>query len=105
MHGVRGLHTVQLERRLRVVEGKGKYGSLMSEIRQEQAAQPPPVLLPEKRPALTGKRSAAGWKQKSVLLREESVGRAQERLRRRGDKTDFSDLMQAILDAWLAAPE
>lgn len=88
-----------------MVESKGKYGSLLSEIRQEQSIQPPAVLLPEKRPILTGKRSAVGWRQKSVLLKEENVSRAQERLKRRGDKTDFSDLMQAILGAWLASPE
>jgi hypothetical protein len=82
-------------------EGKEKYGSLLSEIRQEQKNQPPAVFLPEKRPVLTGKRSAAGWKQKAVLLKEE----AQERLRRRGDKTDFSDLMQALLEGWLATLE
>jgi hypothetical protein len=27
------------------------------------------------------------------------------RVKRRGDKTDFSDLMQALLEAWLATPE
>jgi len=30
---------------------------------------------------------------------------ASARLRRRGDRTDFSDLMQALLEAWLATPE
>jgi len=88
-----------------MAEGKGKYGSLMSEIRQEQTHQPAAVLLPERRPVLLGKRSTPGWKQKSVLLKEESVRGAQERLRKRGDSTDFSDLMQALLEAWLITPE
>jgi aryl carrier-like protein len=42
-----------------------------------------------------------GWRQKAVLLAEESILRATERLKRRGDRTDFSDLMQALLEAWL----
>jgi hypothetical protein len=32
-----------------MTEGKGKYGSLLSEIRNKQTPQPPTVLLPEKR--------------------------------------------------------
>lgn len=89
-----------------MAEGKGKYGSLLSEIRQEQRApSPPTVLLPERRPMLSGKRSRPGWRQKSVLLKEESIQRASERLKRRGDRTDFSDLMQALLEAWLKTAE
>ena len=42
-------------------------------------------------------------KQKSVLLKEESIQRARERLRRSGDRMDFSDLMQALLETWLDA--
>jgi hypothetical protein len=37
--------------------------------------------------------------------KEESILRASERLKRRGDRANFSDLMQALLEAWLAAPE
>jgi hypothetical protein len=90
-----------------MAENKGKYGNLLSEIRQEQFAQPEPpsALLPEKHPVLSGKRSTPGWKQKAVLLKEESINRAHERLRRRGDRTDFSDLMQALLERWLATPD
>jgi hypothetical protein len=66
--------------------------------------EPPTVLLPVKAPIPSGKRSTPGWKQKSVLLKEESVDRANELLKRRGDRTDFSDLMQALLDAWLNTP-
>jgi hypothetical protein len=35
----------------------------------------------------------------------ESVARATERLKRRNDRTDFSYLMQALLEAWLGPPE
>ena len=68
-------------------------------------AKPPAVLLPEKPPLPLGKRSTPGWKQKSVLLKEESIAQATARLARRGDKTDFSDLMQALLEAWLSTPD
>jgi hypothetical protein len=63
------------------------------------------VLLPEKAPPPQGKRSMPGWKQKAVLLKEASVEEALQRLKRRGDRTDFSDLMQALLEAWLMTPE
>lgn len=64
----------------------------------------PQILLPEKAP-LQGKRSMPGWRQKAVLLKEASVDEALARLKRRGDRTDFSDLMQALLEAWLGTPE
>ena len=46
-----------------------------------------------------------GWKQKAVLLKEESIARANARLKTRADRTDFSDLMQALLEAWLQTSE
>jgi hypothetical protein len=42
---------------------------------------------------------------KAVLLKEESIERATERMKRRNRRTDFSDLMQALLDAWLQTLE
>jgi hypothetical protein len=63
------------------------------------------IALPMKPEPPKGKRSSAGWRQKAVLLREESILRATERLKRRNDRTDFSDLMQALLEAWLDTPE
>jgi hypothetical protein len=86
-----------------VTNKPGKYAAALAAMQPPTQTQA--VLLPERRPVLLGKRSTPGWKQKSVLLKEESINRANERLRRRGDSTDFSDLMQAILDAWLATPE
>jgi hypothetical protein len=92
-----------------MAEGKGKYGGLLSEIRNEQVqAKPPavlPVLIPAKPPAPAGKRSDPAYIQKGVFLRKETIQSASERLSRRGDKTDFSDLLQALLVAWLASPE
>jgi aryl carrier-like protein len=46
-----------------------------------------------------------GWRQKSVLLKQASIEQAAQRLKQRGDRTDFSDLMQALLEAWLQTPE
>jgi hypothetical protein len=81
-----------------------KWEKTLSALNAPPKAEAPTVLLPIKPPRESGKRSTPGWKQKSVLLKEESVYRATERLKRRGDKTDFSDLVQALLDAWLDSP-
>lgn len=91
---------------------RGKY-SILAEIQKEiqkeqETAQPLaglPVLLPEKRPLYTGKRSDTAYTQKGVFLKKESIERATQRLKTRGDKTDFSDLMQALLEAWLQTSE
>jgi hypothetical protein len=45
------------------------------------------------------------YTQKGAFLKKETIRLANERLSRRPDKTDFSDLLQALLEAWLAAPE
>jgi len=63
------------------------------------------VLLPEESPPASGKRSTHGWKRKAVLLKEETVAPAQQELKARGEKTDFSDLVQALLDAWVKTPD
>jgi len=81
-----------------------KWEKTLSALNTPSKPNTPAVLLPVKPPAPAGKRSTPGWKQKSVLLKEESVCRANEKLKRRGDRTDFSDLMQALLDAWLHSP-
>jgi hypothetical protein len=61
-----------------------------------------PVLLPQKPPPPAGKRSGPAYTQKGVFLKKASVAEANARLDARGDKTDFSDLMQSLLEAWLA---
>ena len=66
---------------------------------------PPTVFLPEKDPFLSGKRTTPGWRPKQVLLKEEAIASAQEKLKSRGDKTDFSDLVPVLLVAWLQTPE
>jgi len=85
---------------------KGKYGGILSEIRQEQAVPRPAdgsaLLVPIKPPAPAGKRSDPAYTQKGAFLKKETIRLANERLGRRGDKTDFSDLLQALLEAWLA---
>lgn len=88
-------------------EKKGKYSGLLSEVRQEQEASPPTVfpVIPTKPPAPAGKRSDPDYIQKGVFLKKVTIARAVERLDRRGDKTDFSDLTQALIEAWLSTPE
>ena len=81
----------------------GKYAAALAAL--NQPAQPVQLTLPQKPEAPRGKRSSIEWRQKAVLLREESILRATERLKRRNDRTDFSDLMQALLEAWLDTPE
>jgi hypothetical protein len=87
-----------------VADKPGKYAAALAAIHEPEkpGAQ---IALPMKPEAPRGKRSTAGWKQKAVLLKEESIARAVERLKRRNDRTDFSDLMQALLEAWLQTPE
>jgi len=87
-----------------MAEKQRKYAAALAAIN----AAPEPrnhIALPMKPEPPRGERSTAGWKQKAVLLREESILRATDRLKRRGDRTDFSDLMQALLEAWLQMAE
>jgi hypothetical protein len=87
-----------------MAEKPGKHAAALTTI-NEPEVKPPTVLLPVKAPIPAGKRSTPGWKQKAVLLREETVTLTQRKLQARGDKTDCSDLMEALLEAWLGAPE
>lgn len=86
---------------------RGKYSSILSEIRQEQAIPDEKTLtvfvLPAKPPSPAGKRSAPRSFRRVSFSKREGVATASERLRARGDKTDFPDLMQALLEAWLAS--
>ena len=68
----------------------------------KRAGQGAGLDLPVRRP--TGKRSNPDWKQKAVLLKIASCEAAEARLRKNHEGTDFSDLMQALLDQWLDAP-
>jgi len=90
-----------------MAEKPGKYAAALAAINEPGEDQPPAVVLPSK--VLTGKRGRAGWRQKAVLLREESIQRATERLDRinkqRNTRTDFSDLMDTLLEAWLQTPQ
>lgn len=52
-------------------------------------------------PKPAGKRSDPAWKQFSVLLKIKSQEEATERLRKKYKGTDFSELLQALLDQWL----
>jgi hypothetical protein len=51
------------------------------------------------------KRRDPAYEQKGVYLRRESRAKANVRLAARVGKTNFSDLMQALLDVWLAGPD
>jgi hypothetical protein len=63
------------------------------------------MLLPVKAPIPSGNRGTPGWKQKAVFLKEESIDRAAARLKQQGDKTDFPNVMQALVEAWPQTPE
>ena len=58
------------------------------------------VITPKER-TLTGKRSDPDWKQRSVLLKNDSFDEARDILKRKYNGRDFSELMQALLDQWL----
>ena len=62
---------------------------------------PTAALITPKERKLTGKRSDPDWKQRSVLLRNQSFDHARDILRRKYNGRDFSELMQALLDQWL----
>jgi hypothetical protein len=64
-----------------------------------------PILIPVKPPVPAGKRSDPAYTQKGAFLKKDTIRLANERLARRGDKTDFSDLLQALLEVWLTTPE
>jgi len=63
---------------------------------------PKVALITPKERKLTGKRSDPDWKQRSVLLKNESFDDARDILKRKYNGRDFSELMQALLDQWLA---
>lgn len=58
--------------------------------------------LPEKAKPV-GKRRNTAFRQKAVLLKEESIAAAEKRLQEMQSGNDFSELMQALLDQWLNA--
>lgn len=58
------------------------------------------IVLPSKKP--TGKRSNPDFRGRTVLLKKTSQRDAEKLLRDKHPGTDFSDLMQALLDKWLA---
>jgi len=58
-----------------------------------------------KPPKPQGKRSDPAWKQYSVLLKKESHKQASLLLRQKYEGIDISDLMQALLEQWLATEQ
>jgi hypothetical protein len=68
----------------------------------QRTSQPiqPAIITPKER-TLTGKRSDPHWKQRSVLLKNDSFDEARDILKRKYNGRDFSELMQALLDQWL----
>ena len=85
---------------------ESKWDKTLSALNQpsKTPAQPPTVLLHVKSLVPLGKRGTSGLKPKQ-MLREETVMLAQEKLRARGDKTDFSDLVRMLLERWIVTPE
>ena len=87
-----------------MAEKPGKYAVALAAITQPQE-KPAQIALPLKPEQPRGKRSREGWRPRQVLLTVESIQHAEDRLKRRNDRTDFSDLMQFLLDTWLGTPE
>ncbi len=65
-----------------MAERPGKYAAALAAVHQPQSP-PAQIALPLKPEPPRGKRSTAGWKQKAVLLKEESIQKATERLKLR----------------------
>ena len=86
-----------------------KYSAIaaLREARQQPDAPPssPGLRLPAKPPKPRGKRSDPDWKQYSVLLKKESHKQASLLLRQKYEGIDISDLMQALLEQWLATEQ
>ena len=86
-----------------------KYSAIaaLREARQqpEAPASSTGLRLPEKPPKPRGKRSDPDWKQYSVLLKKESHKQASLLLRDKYEGIDISDLMQALLEQWLATEQ
>ena len=85
---------------------RSKFGGL-KELREGEgttAPRPPPsgaIITPKER-KLTGKRSDPEWRQRSVLIKNEAFDQARQILKDKYNGRDFSELMQALLDQWLA---
>jgi hypothetical protein len=58
------------------------------------------VITPKER-NLTGKRSDPDWKQRSVLLKNDTFDEARDILKRKYNGRDFSEFVQALIDQWL----
>jgi hypothetical protein len=64
-------------------------------------AAPKVALITPKERKLTGKRSDPNWKQRTVILKNESFDEARDILKRKYNGLDFSELLQALVDHWL----
>ena len=78
----------------------------LKELKNPKGKGPEPaptgaIITPRER-KLTGKRSDPDWKQRSVLLKNDGFDEARDILKRKYNGRDFSELMQALLDQWLA---
>lgn len=83
-----------------MANAQGKFGAL-AEINGRKKGELVP--LPSRQTKAAGKRSNPDYKQFTVQLRKQTHRDATEILRRRDDGTDFGDLVQSLLEGWLAA--
>jgi hypothetical protein len=87
-----------------VSEKDRKYASALAAVNQSPPSESQ-LLLPPKPEAPRGKRSTPGWKPKQALLKEATIACAELKLKFRKDRTDFSDMVQALLEGWLRTSE
>ncbi len=104
-------------------EAKGKYSELANIRSSSPKPEAPPVrreseVIAVPKPAAemnkqsgiqlpikakpVGKRRDLAFRQKAVLLKIDSVDKAEKRLKDMQTDNDFSELMQVLLDDWLA---
>ena len=82
------------------------YAAALAAINQTVVPEPAThIALPLKSEPPRGKRSTAGLETESRAPEGRKIEAGDRRMKRRNRRTDFSDLMQALLDAWLQTLE
>jgi hypothetical protein len=99
----RGLQMNELAGRLSMAEKRGKYAAALAGV--QMPVESADIVLPQKDLPPVGKTGRAGWRPRQVLLTVDSIQRAEDRLKRRNDRTDFFDLIQFLLERLLESSD
>jgi hypothetical protein len=78
-----------------------KFEGLSAAIKDAQRKTPAEAIRQAK-PKPVGKRSDPAWRQHTVMLKHETHVDACDLLRRMDTKQDISDLLQSLLEQWVA---